>query len=140
MYLLSYLTFEQYQQLGGKCTEDAFPNLQFDTETKMDYITDGKLSKLVATIGEAPEVVQRLEVKLIDITMNTDTSKEGTGNIISYSNGIESFGFATDKDSDQDILTKFKNIMLEYLYPTYPQLFYRGRWVYKRGWNDNSTE
>ena len=140
MYLLSYLTFEQYQQLGGKCTEDAFPSLQFDTETKMDYITDGKLSKLVATIGEAPEVVQRLEVKLIDITMNTDTSKEGTGNITSYSNGIESFGFATDKDSEQDILTKFKNIMLEYLYPTYPQLFYRGRWVYKRGWNDNPTE
>ena len=140
MYLLSYLTFEQYRQLGGKCTKDAFPTLQFDTETKMDYITDGKLSKLVATIGEAPEVVQRLEVKLIDIIMNNDTSKQGVGNLTSYSNGIESFGYDTNKDSEDYILTKFKNIMLEYLYPTYPQLFYRGKWVYKRGWNNNPTE
>ncbi len=140
MYLLSYLTFEQYQQLGGKCTEDAFPNLQFDTETKMDYITDGRLSKLMATLEEVPEVVQRLEVKLIDIIMSIDTSKQGVGNVTSYSNGIESFGYATDKDSEEYIWNKFKNIMLEYLYPKYPQLFYRGRWVYKRGWNDNPTE
>lgn len=140
MYLLSYLTFEQYQQLGGKCSEDAFPSLQFETESKMDYVTDGRLSEFIKTLEEVPEVVQRLEVKLIDIIMNTDTSKEGTGNITSYSNGIESFGFATDKDSEQYILTKFKNIMLEYLYPKYPNLFYRGRWVYKRGWNDNTAE
>lgn len=137
---MSYLTFEQYQQLGGKCTEDAFPNLQFDTETKMDYITDGRLSKLMATLEEVPEVVQRLEVKLIDIIMSIDTSKQGVGNVTSYSNGIESFGYATDKDSEEYIWNKFKNIMLEYLYPKYPQLFYRGRWVYKRGWNDNTTE
>lgn len=140
MYLLSYLTFEQYQQLGGKCTEDAFPNLQFDTETKMDYITDGRLSKLMNTLEEVPEVVQRLEVKLIDIIMNIDTSKQSAGNVTSYSNGIESFGYATDKDSEEYIWNKFKNIMLEYLYPAYPQLFYRGRWVYKREWNDNPTE
>lgn len=140
MYLLSYLTFEQYQQLGGKCTEDAFPNLQFDTETKMDYITDGRLSKLMATLEEVPEVVQRLEVKLIDIIMSINTSKQGVGNVTSYSNGIESFGYATDKDSEEYIWNKFKNIMLEYLYPKYPQLFYRGRWVYKRGWNNNPTE
>lgn len=137
---MSYLTFEQYQQLGGKCTEDAFPNLQFDAETKMNYITDGRLSKLMTTLEEVPEVVQRLEVKLIDIIMSIDTSKQGVGNVTSYSNGIESFGYATDKDSEEYIWNKFKNIMLEYLYPTYPQLFYRGRWVYKRGWNDNSTE
>lgn len=140
MYLLSYLTFEQYQQLGGKCTEDAFPNLQFDTETKMDYITDGRLSKLMVTLEEVPEVVQHLEVKLIDIIMSIDTSKQGVGNVTSYSNGIESFGYATDKDSEEYIWNKFKNIMLEYLYPKYPQLFYRGRWVYKRGWNNNPTE
>ena len=140
MCLLSYLTFEQYRQLGGRCTKDAFPNLQFDTETKMDYITDGRLSKLMTTIEQVPEVVQRLEVKLIDIIMNNDTSKQGVGNVISYSNGIESFGYDVNKDSEDYILTKFKNIMLEYLYPIYPQLFYRGRWVYKRGWNDNPTE
>lgn len=137
---MSYLTFEQYQQLGGKCTEDAFPNLQFDTETKMDYITDGRLSKLMNTLEEVPEVVQRLEVKLIDIIMSINTSKQGVGNVTSYSNGIESFGYATDKDSEEYIWNKFKIIMLEYLYPKYPQLFYRGRWVYKRGWNDNPTE
>ena len=42
MRFVGYLTFEEYQKLGGKCTQDAFPTLQYDTEIKMDYITYGK--------------------------------------------------------------------------------------------------
>ena len=134
---MSYLTFEEYQKLGGKCTQDAFPTLQYDTEIKMDYITYGKLSKLMTTLDTIPLNVQMLEVKLIDILNVTNADRDTS--ITSYSNGIESFGYASDKDAEDYLIEKFKSVMMQYLYSEYPELFYRGRWVTKRAWNNNLT-
>ena len=134
---MGYLTFEEYQKLGGKCTQDAFPTLQYDTEIKMDYITYGKLSKLMTTLDTIPLNVQMLEVKLIDILNVTNTDRDTS--ITSYSNGIESFGYASDKDAEDYLIEKFKSVMMQYLYPEYPELFYRGRWVTKRAWNNHLT-
>ena len=134
---MSYLTFEEYQKLGGKCTQDAFPTLQYDTEIKMDYITYGKLSKLMTTLDTIPLNVQMLEAKLIDILNVTNTDRDTS--ITSYSNGIESFSYASDKDAEDYLIEKFKSVMMQYLYPEYPELFYRGRWVTKRAWNNNLT-
>lgn len=135
---MSYLTtFEEYQKLGGKCTQDAFPTLQYDTEIKMDYITYGKLSKLMTTLDTIPLNVQMLEVKLIDILNVTNADRDTS--ITSYSNGIESFSYASDKDAEDYLIEKFKSVMMQYLYPEYPELFYRGRWVTKRDRNNNLT-
>lgn len=126
---MSYLTFEEYQTLGGKCTQDAFLTLQFDTESKMDYITSGRLSKMIEKLGTVPIEIQMLEVKLVNIQSNSKTEQDD--NIISYSNGIETFGYegASDKSSDATLTNRFKDIMMEYLYPRYPELFHRGRWI-----------
>lgn len=125
---MSYLTFEEYQALGGKCTQDAFLTLQFDTESKMDYITSGRLSRMIDKLGTVPKEIQMLEVKLVNIQSNSKTEKDD--NITSYSNGIETFGYNTsDKSSDAILTNRFKDIMMEYLYPKYPELFYRGRWI-----------
>lgn len=126
---MKYLTFEEYQNLGGKCSKDVFPSLQFDTESKMDYITSGRLSKMIDEIESVPEAVQMLEVKLIDIeNASSNSAKQGPG-LTSYSNGIESFGYDTSKDSEEILAEKFSTLMKQYLYPAYPELFYRGRWV-----------
>lgn len=126
---MKYLTFEEYQNLGGKCSKDVFPSLQFDAESKMDYITSGRLSRMIDELESVPEVVQMLEVKLIDIeNASSNSAKQGTG-LTSYSNGIESFGYDTSKDSEEILAEKFLTLMKQYLYPEYPELFYRGRWV-----------
>lgn len=126
---MKYLTFEEYQNLGGKCSKDVFPSLQFDTESKMDYITSGRLSRMIDEIESVPEVVQMLEVKLIDIeNASSNSAKQGPG-LTSYSNGIESFGYDTSKDSEEILAEKFSTLMKQYLYSEYPELFYRGRWV-----------
>lgn len=126
---MKYLTFEEYQNLGGKCSKDVFPSLQFDTESKMDYITSGRLSKMIDELESVPEAVQMLEVKLIDIeNASSNSAKQGPG-LTSYSNGIESFGYDTSKDSEEILAEKFSTLMKQYLYPVYPELFYRGRWV-----------
>lgn len=126
---MKYLTFEEYQNLGGKCSKDVFPSLQFDAESKMDYITSGRLSRMIDELESVPEVVQMLEVKLIDIeNASSNLAKQGPG-LTSYSNGIESFGYDTSKDSEEILAEKFSTLMKQYLYPEYPELFYRGRWV-----------
>lgn len=135
---MSYLTFEEYQALGGKCTQDAFLTLQFDTESKMDYITSGRLAKLIEELGTVPKEVQMLEVKLVNIENNSKMERDD--NTTSYSNGIESFSYgnASEKSLDASLTERFKDIMMEYLYPKYPELFYRGRWVNRAKYNNPS--
>ena len=135
---MKYLTFEEYQNLGGKCSEDVFPSLQFDTESKMDYITSGRLSRMIDEIESVPEAVQMLEVKLIDIEYASSNSEKQVTGVTSYSNGIESFGYDTSKDSEEMLAEKFSTLMKQYLYPEYPELFYRGRWVNRARYSDTS--
>lgn len=135
---MGYLTFEEYQSLGGKCTQDAFLTLQFDTESKMDYITSGRLAKLIEELGTVPKEIQMLEVKLVNIENNSKMERDD--NTTSYSNGIESFGYGdtSNKSLDASLTERFKDIMMEYLYPKYPELFYRGRWVNRARYNNPS--
>ena len=135
---MGYLTFEEYQQLGGKCPEDAFPNLQFDTESKMNYLTTNRLERMIEELEEVPEAVQMLEVKLIDIENSKSDSEEKGSGLTSYSNGIESFGYDTSKDSEEMLAEKFSTLMKQYLYPEYPELFYRGRWVNRARYSNPS--
>ena len=123
--LMAYITFEEYVSLGGKCTEDTFPLLQYDIETLMDYVTENRLSKLVDDLGYVPEEVKMLEVQLVNISSST-SSKEG---VSSYSNGIESFSYDTSKSSLDIMEETVSKKMFQYLYTKYPELFYRGRYV-----------
>lgn len=132
---MGYLTFEEYQKLGGKCTQDIFPNLQFDVESKMNFITFNKLSKLINDLGNVPDEVKMLEAKLINIEFNVKPERDTS--VSSYSNGIETFSYSSNEDDVEKLLnTKVRQLMMEYLYPKYPDLFYRGRWVERAGYND----
>lgn len=122
---MAYITFEEYVSLGGKCTEDTFPLLQYDIETLMDFVTENRLSKLVDKLGYVPEEVKMLEVQLVNIS----SSKSHKEDVSSYSNGIESFSYDTSKSSIDSMKETVSKKMLQYLYPKYPELFYRGRYV-----------
>ena len=131
---MAYITFEEYVSLGGKCTEDTFPLLQYDIEALMDFVTENRLSKLVDKLGYVPEEVKMLEVQLVNIS-SSKSPKEG---VSSYSNGIESFSYDTSKSSIDSMKETVSKKMLQYLYPKYPELFYRGRYV--NGRNRNIVE
>ena len=136
---MGYITYEEYKNLGGECSEKSFPLLQFDCERKMDYITFGRLSKMIDEDGIVPESVKMLEVKLVNIENSSSGTSQQTSGLTSYSNGIESFGFDTSKDSEVLLLNKFSDLMLQYLYPEYPELFYRGRLI-DRANNNNPSQ
>lgn len=122
---MQYITFAEYQDLGGTVTEEAtFNSLQRTVEAKMNYLTFGRIEKLYDE-GNLPSEVEILEVELINTFSNDDTSSVKTG-VQSYSNGIESITYAVSKDN----IEKQRNervfaTMQEYLFK-YPELFYRG--------------
>ena len=136
---LGYLTYDEFINLGGKCPEDAFPKLQYDIESKMDYITFGRLSKMIDKNVEVPKEVQFLEVKLVNIQYKEEETSEKKEGLTSYSNGIESFGYETASSTEDEKMMNFRSIIKQYLLPKYPELFYRGR-VIPNARNNNSTE
>lgn len=136
---LGYLTYEEFINLGGKCTEDAFPRLQYDVELKMDYVTFGRLSKMIERNVEVPKEVQYLEVKLIDIYYDSEKRSEKRNGLASYSNGIESFGYESNSSTEDEKIMDVRSIIKQYLLTKYPELFYRGR-VIPNARNNNSTE
>lgn len=126
---MNYISFSDYQNFGGKCDQQSFSNLQYEVESKLNYITCKKLELLVNELESVPESIKRLEVKLIN-TLFDENSTNVSDKLTSYSNGIESFGYDTSKKNESVILEKFTTIAHEYLYE-YPELFYRGRWLYR---------
>lgn len=125
---MNYISYEDYMKFGGKCDEDAFPTLQFEVESKLNYITFGNINQFMTKQEQAPECFIRLEVELINI-LEKDKATRVNDKLSSYSNGIESFGYDTSKKNETIIIDQFKELAQQYLHE-YPELFYRGRWLY----------
>lgn len=130
---MSYLTYAEYQEMGGTLDEVAFNSLLLDVESKVNYLTNGRISKL----DTIPKAVKSLVFKLICFynTNNQGVAENAnTANLTSYSNGIETFGYASVTDDMLKGSTSFDNkilaMMKEYLWE-YPELLYRGRkqWI-----------
>ena len=126
---MSYLTYEEYQNMGGTLNEIAFNSLLLDVESKVNYLTNGCITKL----DTIPQAVKTLIYKLICF-YNTNsqgvTENANIGNLTSYSNGIETFGYSTGTDDmlkgSTSFDSKILSIIKEYLWE-YPELLYRGR-------------
>lgn len=125
---MNYISYEDYMKFGGKCDEDTFPTLQFEVESKLNYITFGNINQFMTQQEQVPECFIRLEVELINI-LEKDKATRVNDKLSSYSNGIESFGYDTSKKNETIILDQFKELAQQYLHE-YPELFYRGRWLY----------
>lgn len=123
---MKYITFNEYTELGGTVTDEAtFNSLQLRIESKINYLTFGRLDAMIEHDESAPDVVKQMEVDIINeyVADNIDSAKTG---VQSYSNGIESITYAVssediDKQYSKRLYTKIK----EYLWQ-YPELFYRG--------------
>lgn len=126
---MSYLTYNEYQNMGGTLNEVAFNSLLLDVESKLNYLTNGRIAKL----DTIPQAVKTLIFKLICF-YNTNsqgvTENSNMSNLTSYSNGIETFGYSAGTDDMLKGSTSFDSKILamikEYLWE-YPELLYRGR-------------
>lgn len=86
---MSYITFQQFKDNGGKADESTFNYLVVDAESKLDLFTNNKL----ALMTSLPYEVTPLLIRMINILQESDI--ESNENVTSYSNGVESFSFGS---------------------------------------------
>lgn len=121
---MAYITYAEYKELGGKDTvnETAFSSLVFKSEAKLNRITNGR----IAQMREIPLAVKQLDADVVNLLSSVDYSS--ANNLTSYSNGIESFGYASGDGGSTGSSGLEKRIYAmakEYLWE-YPHLLHRG--------------
>lgn len=83
-----YLTYAEYQSMGGTLSETEFENFEFEARSLIDWYTFNRLSNET----EYPEAVKRCAFKLIQLVQAKGTSlplentATGTATIASQSN------------------------------------------------------
>lgn len=125
-----YLSYSEYKELGGTMDEATFNRNEFEIESKIDYLTNGRIKNL----PQVPQAVKMLCFRL-ETSFWEKIDIDAPNNLSSYSNGIESFGYAnttTSQSSSTSVIDKqVSNLVAEYLWE-YPELLYRGRKQWKR--------
>ena len=121
-----YLSYIEYKELGGTMNEATFNKNEFEIENKIDYLTNGRIKNL----SQVPQAVKMLCFRL-GTSFWEKVEIDAPNNLTSYSNGIESFGYANTTTSSQSssisvIDKQINNLVAEYLWE-YPELLYRGR-------------
>lgn len=100
---MTYLTFTEYQQYGGKVEESGFTRLERKARRKLDYFTQDRLVN--ATV--IPDEVKECMTEFIDAMQDMEGEE-----VSSFSNGNISVSFKQDDRTDEE---KLWDIAVEYL-------------------------
>ena len=102
---MAYLSYQEYTSFGGTVSSSDFTNLELKARRKLDYFTQNRLKTATTIISEVKECM----VEFIDRMAKSAEN----GNVTSYSNGIESFGFAENQTKALD--NELYQLAIEYL-------------------------
>lgn len=91
---ISYISYEDYKELGGTLSEDAFTILERKAQRTLDTITFDRIKHLTVI----PDVVREVLVEFIERMAKRDTSGDG-GQVSQYSNGVETITYKSQSDS-----------------------------------------
>lgn len=86
---MAYLSFAEYESFGGTVVESTFDILEPKARRKVDYFTQNRLQTSTTIISEVKELMAEFINRMSIPALN--------GNVTSYSNGIESFGFGQNQ-------------------------------------------
>lgn len=102
---MAYLTFLEYGNFGGTVTESSFNILEPKARRKLDYFTQDRLKTATTIISEVKELMTEFINRIAQSPLN--------GNVTSYSNGIESFGYG--KNQTDALNSELYQLAVEYL-------------------------
>lgn len=97
----SYLTYNEYIELGGTVPEGSFKNLERKAQRMLDYITFDRIKNLTRIPDEVKEVL----TEFVNLSYVYDNQTENGDTITSYSNGIEKLTYRrkTEKEQAQEL-------------------------------------
>lgn len=105
----SYLTYEDYKELGGTLSEDAFSKYERKAQRYLDYLTFDRCKQLDIIPNEVREVL----VEFIGMLVTMDTQKAAGDTITQYSNGVESFTYSFK--TEEDMKKEMSNVAVSWL-------------------------
>lgn len=108
-----YITYDEYVELGGKLTEDVFPQFERKAQRYLDYITFNRIKLLPVVPDEVKEVL----TDFIDKFYKNEEASGSYSSASSYSNGVESVTFKENANTQfSNELNKFAiQILPDYL-------------------------
>lgn len=75
-----YLSFDEYQSLGGTCEEAPFNLLEYDARKEVDKQTFGRLINL----EDQKQEVKLCVFELIELQLSINNGVDVSGNVINY--------------------------------------------------------
>ena len=96
MAFTSYITFEEYEHLGGTVSKDAFPIIERKAQRWLDEFTFNRIPLL----PEVPDEVKEVLCEFINNMDDFDKQKKDGDVIESYSNGVESLSFRRTTETE----------------------------------------
>ena len=113
----SYLTYEDYKELGGELSLDAFTKLERKAQRYLDSFTFNRIKQLPKVPDEVREVLTEFIHKL-----DTVSNQRENGDLVTqYSNGVEQLTYKVV--TEDELKSDLYNIAIDWL-PQY--LTYRG--------------
>lgn len=103
-----YLTYEEYQGLGGVIPETPFNLLEFEARRKIDIKTQDRLKGFES--DEIPQEVKLCEYALINSIVVFSNSMNNAGNIASENTDGYSVSYITASQISQVVMSKNKEL------------------------------
>lgn len=105
-----YITYEEYEGLSGKVSEDVFSKILRKAQRTLDAITFNRIPYLTTI----PYIVKEVLAEFVDKIHSIESSSGDTSAVASsYSNGIESINFR--EDADAQLKKELVRIAVEWL-------------------------
>lgn len=114
-----YITYDEYVELGGKASLDAFSIYERKSQRLLDYITFNRIPKLTKIPDEVKEVLVEFIDKYADFDAKITSNDADT--LTQYSNGVETFTYK--QRTEEDLKKELYKFACDWL-PTY--LTFRG--------------
>jgi len=105
----SYLTYDDYKELGGKLSENDFRLAERKAQRWLDYFTFDRCKQLDIIPNEVREVL----TEFIDRTAAYEAQKEAGETITQYSNSVEQITFSIK--TEDELKADLQKIALEWL-------------------------
>lgn len=105
----SYLNYDEYLELGGKVSEEAFPNLERKAQRWIDYFTFNRIPLLPSVPDEVKEVI----VEYIDKISEYEKQSSDGDMIAQYSNGVENITYR--RTTEDEVRKNLYNSAIKWL-------------------------
>lgn len=114
--MFQYLTYSEYQELGGAVSIEMFPSLNRKAQQLLDYITFNRIPQCWDSANDLPLYIKSTMTDFVDQINYLNSQSTDNRVITKYSNGVEDLTY--DVTSSSTVYTQLNQKAIQNL-PTF---------------------